>query len=67
MGVGYGDMLTNCLAPGDMHLALHPSFFLVERVEMSVEGNIVRLSLERLATQHYHDNWGMRLECSLVF
>ena len=46
-------MLTDCLAPGDMHVALHPGF-LVEHVEMSVEGNIVRLSLESLATRHYY-------------
>ena len=51
MGVGYGDMQTDCLAPGDVHLALHPWLFLVEHVEMSVEGNIVRLSLESLATR----------------
>ena len=50
MGVGYGDTLTNCLAPGDVHLALHPDL-LMEQVEMSVEGNIVRLSLESLATR----------------
>ena len=63
MGVGYGDMLTDCLAPGDVHLALHPGF-LVEHVIMNVEGNIVRLSLESLATRHTR---GLRLERSLVF
>ena len=32
--------------------SLAPWIFLVEHVEMSVEGNIVRLSLESLATRH---------------
>ena len=60
-GVGYGDMLTNCwhrkYAP-----SLAPWLFLVEHVEMSVEGNI---------DSHWkvwlHNTRGMRLDCSLVF
>ena len=48
----YGDMQTECLAPGDVHLALHQSMAFSCGACRNECGGLHRLSLESLATRY---------------